>query len=144
MFPLQERFNESRIVWSILGSYRDTPCVSSWIPVLGGKIHIFLSGSPNVVWPSNCLKIHPIAVFFLLTGLALLPLWDFWGKGAAPNSPLGAHLRCRVPSTRWPQYGTGPSQTHTQSLLLHGQDHSELWMCLQGSESAGRHTALTP
>ena len=105
MFPLQERFNESRIVWSILGSYRDTPCVSSWIPVLGGKIHIFLSGSPNVVWPSNCLKIHPIAVFFLLTGLALLPPLGFLRQGGGlqllPGGPFEVQGALDQVTTVW-------------------------------------------
>ena len=61
------------------------PRVSSWIRVLGGRIHIFLSGRPNVVWPSNCLKIHPIAVFFLLTELAVLPPLGFLRRGGGPQ-----------------------------------------------------------
>ena len=50
--------------------------MSTWIPGLGGKIHIFLSEGPKLVRPSNCLKILPIAVFFFcfffLTSDALL------------------------------------------------------------------------
>ena len=54
-----------------------THLVSTYIPGLGDKIHILLSGSPNTVRPGNFLIIHPIAVFFLVTELALLPLGDF-------------------------------------------------------------------
>ena len=32
---------------------------------------------------------------------------------------------------------------HSHSLIPHGQDHVDLGMCLQGSQSAGRHLALT-
>ena len=39
---------------------------------LGGKICIYLSVGPKVGWPYNCLKIHPIAVFSLLTAQGLL------------------------------------------------------------------------
>ena len=38
--------------------------MSTWILGLGAKIHIFLSGGPKLVRPSDCLKILPIAVFF--------------------------------------------------------------------------------
>ena len=54
------------------GTVLDPACVSTWILGLRGKIGIFLSGAPNEVQPSSCLKIHAIAVFFLLTELALL------------------------------------------------------------------------
>ena len=33
---------------------------------------LFFSVGPKVVQPSNCLKINPIAIFLLLTALALL------------------------------------------------------------------------
>ena len=36
-----------------------------------------------------------------------------------------------------------PPQTHLHSLIPHGQDRSDLGMCLQGLQSAGRHPALT-
>ena len=51
----------------------------------GGKIRIFLLGSPNEVWPSTCLKIHPIALFFLLTELALLSPFGFLKQGGGPQ-----------------------------------------------------------
>ena len=35
------------------------------------------------------------------------------------------------------------SQTHSRSPIPHVQSWSGLGICLQGSESAGRHTALT-
>ena len=35
----------------------------------------------------------------------------------------------------------GPPQTHSRSSP-HGQDCSQLGMCLQGQETAGRHKAL--
>ena len=38
----------------------------------GRKICILLSGGPKVVQPSNCLIIHPIAIFSFLTVLALV------------------------------------------------------------------------
>ena len=64
--------SEPRSIWSYLASYGYTPCVWTWLLDLWGKICIFLSGGPNTVWPSNCLKIHPIAVFLLLNMLDLL------------------------------------------------------------------------
>ena len=59
--------------------------MSSWILVLGGKIRIFVLGSPNEVWPSTCLKIHPIALFFLLTELTLLCPFGFLKQGGGPQ-----------------------------------------------------------
>ena len=53
----------------------------TWIPVVGAKIRIFLPWSPNAVQPSNCLKIHPVAVFFPLTERALLPILGFQKQG---------------------------------------------------------------
>ena len=44
--------------------------MSTWIQDLDGKI--FLSVGIKLGRPSNCLKIHPTAVFSLLTVLALL------------------------------------------------------------------------
>ena len=41
--------------------------MSTWILRLGGKIHIFLLEGPKLMWPSNCLKILPIAVFFFFS-----------------------------------------------------------------------------
>ena len=50
-----------------------TPCATTWIMGLGAKISIFLPGSPN----THLLKMHPLAVFFILPELALLPALDF-------------------------------------------------------------------
>ena len=61
-----------------------TPWAPNWIPGLEAKIHIFLPGSPNVGWSSICLKMHPFAVFFLLTELALLPALAFLKPGGSP------------------------------------------------------------
>ena len=44
---------------------------------LDGKYPIFLSARLKVVRPSNCLKILPIAVFSLLTALALFHSFHF-------------------------------------------------------------------
>ena len=46
--------------------------MSTWISDLDGKFHIFLSVGLKVVQPSNCLKVHPVAVFSLLITLTLL------------------------------------------------------------------------
>ena len=64
--------SEPRSVLKVIGSCGDTPCMGSWIRDLGGKIRTFPSVGPKVVGPSNSLKIHPIAVFLLLTVIALL------------------------------------------------------------------------
>ena len=48
-----------------------------------------------------------------------------------------------MPSGRWTQHGTWPSQTHSRSLLPHGKDCIDLGMCLQVSQNAGRHPAMT-
>ena len=110
---------------------------------LGGKIRIFLSRGPNAVQPSNCLKIHPVAVFFLLTELALLHPLGFLKQVGSSKLLAWGPLYWNVTLTRWPQYGTQPSQRDLHNLLPHGQYCYDLGMCLQGSESAGSHTALT-
>ena len=46
--------------------------MSTWISDLVGKFRIFLSVGLKAVQPSNSLKVHPIAVFSLLTALTLL------------------------------------------------------------------------
>lgn len=46
--------------------------MSTWILDLDGKFRIFLSVGLKVVQPSNCLKVHPVAVFSLLIALTLL------------------------------------------------------------------------
>ena len=70
------------------------------IPGVGGKICIFFSGAPNAVQPSNCLKIHPIAVFFLVTELALVhPLGFLKQVGGSQLLALGP-FAVNVTSTR--------------------------------------------
>ena len=81
MFPLQEGASEPRSVWNVLGSCGKSSWEPTWIPVLGAKIRIFLPWSPNAVQPSNCLKIHPVAVVFPLTERALLPILGFQKQG---------------------------------------------------------------
>ena len=61
-----------------------TPCAPTWTSGRGAKTRIFLQGSPNVGWSSICLKMHPFAVFFLLTELALLPALAFLKPGGSP------------------------------------------------------------
>ena len=60
----------------------EAPRVSTWIQDLGGKIHILLLGIPNAVWPSNCLRIHPITAFLLLIEVALLHCLQFLKQAA--------------------------------------------------------------
>ena len=94
---------------------------------------------------SKFLIIHPIAVFFLLRELALptpTPLSDFWSKGSDWNPLPVTLLRYKVTST-WTQNGTRPPQTHSCSLLPHGQYDYDIGVCLQGLTITGRHMALT-
>ena len=37
-----------------------------------GKICLFLSAGPKMMWLNNCLKVHPIAVFLIVTVIALV------------------------------------------------------------------------
>ena len=80
---LQERSSEPRSVCNIPVSCGDTSCVSNWIVGLGGKIRLFLSGGPNAVRTSNCLKIHPISVFLVSSKLALLHPLAFLKQGGS-------------------------------------------------------------
>ena len=82
-----ERSCELRSLWKILGFCGDTPWVWTWILDLGGKIPSFLLVGPKAVWPSNCLKNHPIAVFLLLTGLDLVYPSEFL-KDVGRSQPL--------------------------------------------------------
>ena len=97
---------------------------------------------PKVVWPSNCLKINPTAIFLLLTALALLHLLGFLKPSVSSHSSPRAQLQWTVTSTRWPQKGTQNSQPHSCGLLPHVQSRYGIGMCLQGSKRAGKHTAL--
>ena len=94
-----------RSVWNILGSCRDTNCVSIWILYLRGKICIFVSGGPKTVWPSNCLKIHPVADFLLLTELSFLhPLVNSEASRQITTPRLGHICRkCHIDAvtTQW-------------------------------------------
>ena len=84
-------------------------------------------------------------------------LWLFASSARvsfAPCSGIG-HARGWPATTRWGPMGGArwlgqvtpawhlPPQTHLHSLIPHGQDRSDLGMCLQGLQSAGRHPALT-
>ena len=55
------------------------------MPGLEAKIRLYLLRSPNGVWSSNCLKIYPVAVCFLLTELAWLPALGFLKQGGGPQ-----------------------------------------------------------
>ena len=132
-----------RSVWNILGSCRDTNCVSTWILYLRGKICVFLSGGPKAVWPSNCLKIHPVADVLLLTELSFLhPLVILKQAGRSQHLVMGT-LAGNVTSMQWPHNGAQHSQTHSRGLLPLGQYRYDQEMCLQVLESAGSHTNLT-
>lgn len=73
----RERSSGPRFDWIILGSCGNTLWVWTWIPNLGGKIPIFFSVGPKVVRLNYCLKIHPIAVFSVMTALDLLQPFAF-------------------------------------------------------------------
>ena len=64
------------------GKFLD-PWVWTCIMDFGGNIYIFLLVGPKAMRPSNCLKIHPIAVLLLLSVLTLLHPLGFlrqsWG-----------------------------------------------------------------
>ena len=117
--------------------------MSTWISEFYTKICIFLLMAHKVVWPGNCLKIHTIAVFSLLTGLGLLHPLAFlkqvggWQLLAAGPFAVECHLN-KV-TTVWHPY----CQTHSCSLLPHVQLWCGLGMCLQDSKCAGRPSALT-
>ena len=96
-----------------------------------------------MVQPSNCLIIHPIAVFLLRTVLALLHPLGFLKQTSGPQLFFTGPIAVGFTSTRWTRYGTQNSKTNFHSLLAHGQSWYELGMWLQGSERTVRHTALT-
>ena len=91
------------------------PCAPNWILGLGAKIRIFLPRSLNMGMPSNCLKMHPIAVFFLLTERALLPALGFLKPGGGPPllawGPLEVQRALDRVTTVW---HPGPSDTLPQ------------------------------
>ena len=57
------------------------------IPDLVGKTRTFLSVSLQTMWLTKCLKIHPIAVFLLLTVLALLHTLGFLKQAGSSQIP---------------------------------------------------------
>ena len=89
-----------------------------------------------------CLKNHPNAVFLLLTALDLVYSSEFL-KDVGRSQPLdvgpfAVENHFDLVTTDW-----YPAPNHSCSLLPHRQSRCDLGMCLQGLESAGRHTALT-
>ena len=42
-----------------------------------GKICLFLSAGPKMMWLNNCLKVHSIAVFLIVTVIALVNPFGF-------------------------------------------------------------------
>ena len=106
-FALQERAREPRSVCTVLGSCGENTLGTYLDPRPRGHNGIFLPGSPNVGQPSNCLQRHPVAICFLLPGLALLPAWAFGKPGAGP--PLLAGGPWEVPGALEPgDPGTAP------------------------------------
>ena len=121
----------------------DIPWVWTRILELGGKIHIFLLVCPKAGWPHNCLKMHPIALFSVVTALDLLhPLAFLKQLGSSKLLTTGSFaVECHLNYVS--QYGTQYSQTHSCSLLPHMQSWCGLGTCLQGSEYAERSSSLT-
>ena len=116
-FSLYERSWELRSVWNMLGHYGDTTWVWTWIPDFGGKICIFLSVDPEKVHPSNCLKIHPIAAFLLLTVIALVhPLWFLEQAGSLQCLAAGAfQVQCLL---LWSTAPSTPKPTPAAYFLI--------------------------
>ena len=115
----------------------------TWILEIRGKIPTFLLVGPKVRWPRNILKIHPIAVSLFLTALVSVCPFRFLQEAGKSKLFITGPFAGDVTSTRWAQYDTQHSQTHSHNLLAHVQSRNGLGMCFQDSESAGRHTALT-
>ena len=86
-----------------VGGY--TSGVSTWIPNLGGKIHIFLSGDPNTIQPNDCCKIHPITVFFLLMEQDLIHPFGFLkqagGSQLLTSGPFSMECNLNEVTTVW-------------------------------------------
>ena len=121
----------------------DIPWVWTRILELGGKIHIFLLVCLKAGWPHNCLKMHLIALFSVVTAPDLLhPLAFLKQLGSSQLLATGPFaVECHLNYV--PQYGTQYSQTHSCSLLPHMQSWCGLGTCLQGSEYAERSSSLT-
>ena len=95
------------------------------------------------MWPSNCLKIHPIALFLLVTAIS----GQTFGISEASrqlavrchwiiSSGVATHLVITLE-------GTQHSQTHSYSLFSHGQAQYHLGMGSQGSEMRENILAVT-
>ena len=82
-------------------------CEPGYRTFRNGKIPIFLFMDAKEGRFSNCLKIHPFAVFLLLTALALSSLWNFLRKWMDHNSLPWAPLQWM--STRPGDHGMSPS-----------------------------------
>ena len=95
---------------------------------------------PKAGRPSNFLKIHPITVFSLLTAQGLVQhLGGSWCLATPLRRPFAVECHLHKVTTVLPQH----SQRHSSSQLPHGQSWCNLGMWSQGSENAGRHSALT-
>ena len=95
------------------------------------------------MWPSNCLKIHPIALFLLVTAIS----GQTFGISEASrqlavrchwiiSGGVATHLVITLE-------GTQHSQTHSYSLFSHGQAQYHLGMGSQGSEMRENILAVT-
>ena len=120
-----------------------TPWAPTWILGIGVQCGTFLLGRPNMWHPSNCLLRPPVAVCFLLPEQALLPASAF-GKPGASLPPLarGPWVVSGALGQLTLAWNPAPSDALPKPPP-HGQDCTDLGMCLQGSQSAGRHMALT-
>ena len=117
--------------------------MSVWTSEFYTKICIFLLVVHKVVFPGNCLKIHTIAVFSLLTGLGLLhPLAFLKQAGSSQLLAMGPFaVECHLDYVT-PVWDPAFSDSHVQptsAWAVAGWPR----MYLQDLESAGRHTALT-
>ena len=97
---LEEKSSKTRFVWKILGCRGYTNWVSTWVLDLGDKVSVFFLVGPIAGRPSNCLKIHPIAVFSLLTALRLVHPLGFLKEAGGLQLITACHFRWNVTSTR--------------------------------------------
>ena len=98
---------------------------------------------PKAGWPHNCLKMHPIAVFSVLTALNLLHPLAFLNQVGGSQLLTAGSFAVECHLNYVPQYGSQYSQTHSCSLLPHMQLWCGLGTCFQGSECAERSSYLT-
>lgn len=122
-------FSDPRSIWKFLGNCGVTPWVLTCIMDFDGKICILLSVGPNAGQPSNCLKIHPTAVFSHLRALGLLHPLAILKQVDGLQSLLRVHFQWNVISTRWPQWE--PSNfRHTPTVYFLMGSHGVAYKCV--------------